>query len=386
MVQQQFPRSQPSRIKIGEIAARDLLRLGFSNLARPQDSDYVKPHACRGDRCQQQPPYGLQSFAQDYCAVLGRLKPLKNRLMLQLVGPNLLMPKRIVVSVVIGVATGIFCWFLLHRLHQDAADFRWALHLARRILDRQNPYDTPLEQYPLTAAFFAFPFLRLPPEIAAALFYGISTALLMFGLTRNSFRGLLVLFAYPYWAGLITAQWSTLIAAGAFFPILLPATLAKPQVGLPVFLTRLTRRGLVACLVLAVLSLLLLPRWPILWLHQASYYQHFFPMFVLPGPLLLLALVRYRDRDGWLLLLTALMPQRWFFDSFILWLIPKSRREVLFSACVSWGAGIWRWYHQPLNFTEVGRAAVIFIYLPMLAVVLLRKAGSTPDAAPELAA
>jgi hypothetical protein len=295
------------------------------------------------------------------------------------------MRKRIAVSAVIGAATGTFCWFLLHRLHQDAADFRWALHLARRILDKQNPYDTPLEQYPLTAAIFGFPFLRFSPEAAAASFYGISTALLMFGLTRSSFRGLLVLFAYPYWAGLITAQWSTLIAASAFFPLLLPATMAKPQVGLPVFLTRFSRRGLAACVVVALLSLLLLPNWPILWLHQTSYYEHFIPLFVIPGPLILLALVRYRDRDAWLLLLTGLMPQRWFFDSFILWLIPKSRREILFPAFISWGAGIWRWYHQPLNFIEVGRAAVVFIYLPMLVVVLFRRSRPQCDTVEEVA-
>ena len=66
------------------------------------------------------------------------------------------------------------------------------------------------------------------------------------------------------------------------------------------------------------------------------------------------------------------MPQRWFFDAFTLWLIPKSRREILPTVFLSWGAGIWRWYHLPANFTEVGRAAVIFLYLPMLAVVLLR--------------
>jgi hypothetical protein len=127
------------------------------------------------------------------------------------------------------------------------------------------------------------------------------------------------------------------------------------------------------------LSLAVLPRWPWLWLGQTHYYEHFIPLLVFPGPLLLLALFRRRDRDAWLLLLSAIMPQRWFFDSFTLWLIPKSRREILFPACFSWGAGIWRWYHQPANFTEVGRASVIFFYLPMLAVLLLRSR-STPEA------
>src|ERR1700685_932369 len=62
---------------------------------------------------------------------------------------------RIAVSAAIGLASGAFCWFLMRRFNQDAADFRWALHIARRLIARQNPYDTPLEQYPVTAAVFA---------------------------------------------------------------------------------------------------------------------------------------------------------------------------------------------------------------------------------------
>jgi hypothetical protein len=269
--------------------------------------------------------------------------------------------------------SGAFCWFLMMRLHQDAADFRWAIHLARRLLDGQNPYDTPLEQYPLTAAFFALPFLRLPPEVAAGMFWGISSFLLAFGLTRQGYSKLLIFFAYPYWAGIITVQWSPIIAAAAFFPLLLPVTMAKPQIGLPVFLTRLSLRGVVACAVLAALSLAVMPNWPRLWLRQIGNYEHFIPFLVLPGPLLSLALLRYRDRDARLLMLAALMPQRWFFDSFILWLIPQSRREIIWTVFFSWGAGIWRWYHIPHTFTEVGRWTVILLYLPMLVVVLLRK-------------
>ncbi len=289
------------------------------------------------------------------------------------------MKLRVVVSAAVGLASGIFCWFLMKHLHQDAADFRWALRIAQRLLFRQNPYDTPLEQYPLTAGLIALPFVRLQPEIAAGLFYGISSAALAFGLTRYSYRGLLIFLAYPYWAGLLTVQWSPVIAASAFFPLLLPVTMAKPQIGLPVFLTGLSRRGLFACRIVAALSLMVMPRWPLLWIGQLGHYEHFIPLLVLPGPLLLLALWRYRDRDAILLLLAACMPQRWFFDSFILWLIPRSRREIVWTVFFSWGAGLWRWYHAPHSFTEVGRWTVFFIYLPMLAVVLRRHLSSPTD-------
>jgi hypothetical protein len=163
--------------------------------------------------------------------------------------------------------------------------------------------------------------------------------------------------------------------------------MAKPQVGLPVLLTRLSRRGLLACAVVVLASLAVMPNWPLLWWRQTGNYQHFFPLLVLPGPLLMLALLRYRDRDALLLFFSALMPQRWFFDSFTLWLIPRSRREIVWTVFFSWGAGIWRWYHIPHTFTEVGRWTVIFLYLPMLAVVLLRKPQrdvSTPDSAGSL--
>lgn len=279
---------------------------------------------------------------------------------------------RILVSTVIGIASGLFCWFLLTHFHQGAADFTWAIRAAKYLLAGKNPYDTPLEQYPMTAALFGLPFLWMRPEAAAGAFYGISSALLAFGLTRYGYYRLLIFLAYPYWAGILTAQWSPLIVASAFFPLLLPVTMVKPQIGLPVALTHLTRHGVIACAVVLLLSLVVMPRWPLLWVGQLGYYEHFLPLLVLPGPLLALALWRYRDRDAILLLLAAIMPQRWFFDSFILWLIPKSRREILATVFFSYGAGIWRWYHTPHSFTEVGRWTVIFIYLPMLGVVLWR--------------
>lgn len=282
------------------------------------------------------------------------------------------MRKRIIVAAMIGMSSGAFCWFLLTRFNQNAGDFRWAIHLAERLLAHQNPYDSPLEQYPLPAAFIALPFLHMPPEIAAGVFYGISSFLLALGLTREGYGRLRVFLAYPYWAGLLTAQWPVMIAAGAFFPLLLPVAMIKPQVGLPVILTRLSRRGLLACIFWIALSIAVLPQWPVLWLRQTHYYEHFIPLLVFPGPVLLLAVMRYRDRDAWLLLLASILPQRWFFDSFTLWLIPKSRLELLLTVCFSWGAGIWRWYHQPASFTQVGRISLLFLYLPMLAVILLR--------------
>jgi hypothetical protein len=283
------------------------------------------------------------------------------------------MRLRILVSTAIGLASGIVCWFLLAHFHQGAGDFRWATAAAQYLLARQNPYTDSQQLYPLPAALFGLPFVKIPPTVAGGMFYGISSALLAFGLTRHGYHRLLVFFAYPYWAGMLAAQWGPLLMASAFFPLLLPATLAKPQTGIPVALTHLTRRGIMACVLVTLISFAWMPNWLGLWLRQLGGYQHFYPLLVLPGPLLALALFRYRDPDTPLFLLAALMPQRWFYDTLILWLIPKTRKEILWTAFFSWGPGLWRWYHIPHSFAEVGRFIVVFIYLPMLLVILVRQ-------------
>src|SRR5437879_4735485 len=80
-----------------------------------------------------------------------------------------------------------------------------------------------------------------------------------------------------------------------------------------------------------ILSPLVMPGWPWLWAGHFYLCYRFVPLLIVPGPLLALALLRYRDRDALLLLLAALMPQRWFYDTFILWLIPKTRREIIWT-------------------------------------------------------
>jgi hypothetical protein len=289
---------------------------------------------------------------------------------------------RILISAVIGSASGVFCWFLLRHFHLGAGDFTWAIQEARDLCAHKDPFRSLEQLYPLTSALFGLPFVRLRPEVAGGLFYGISSALLAFGLTRHGYHHLLVFLAYPYWAGILTAQWPPLVMASAFFPLLLPAALAKPQIGLPVALTHLSRRGVLACAIVVALTLAVMPTWPLLWIARTSHYSRFIPLLILPGPLLLLALRRYRERDAWLLLLMAAMPQRWFYDPLILWLIPKTRREILLTVFFSWGAGIWRWYHIPHSFAEVGRWTVLFIYLPMLAVVLARSLMPAGSAVP----
>ncbi len=283
--------------------------------------------------------------------------------------------RNIAVASAIAVSSGSLCWLFLHHFQLGAADFTWAHHAARAILARGNPFvGTPpgMIPYPLTAAIVALPFAPFPPDIAGALFFGISSGLLALGLIRQDPKRLLIFFAYPYWAALITAQWTPLIMCGAFFPLAFAFSVAKPQTGAPIALTRFSRTGMIAAAVLLIASFILRPQWLFEWIPQARGYLFFVPLLVLPGPLLVLALFRWREQDARLLLLACIMPQRWFYDAFLLWIIPKTPRSIMVTVACSWLTGIWRWYHVPDSAHQVGLWCVLGCYLPMMLVVLLR--------------
>lgn len=128
--------------------------------------------------------------------------------------------------------------------------------------------------------------------------------------------------------------------------------------------------GVYCCVGVCLLSLIIYPTWPLVWLSQIGQFQRFSPVATAVGPLLLFALFRWRDKDAQLFLLACLFPQRLYYDAFVLWLIPKTRKEILFTALLSWGAGIWNVLHPEM--TSVGIVSALFFFLPMLAVILLR--------------
>jgi len=346
------------------------------------------------------------------------------------------MRQRLVLSLIIGLLSGLLCYTRLRKEGLVAADFTWAWRGARLLLTGQNPYhdptlaagqpypsDAPL-YYPLPALLFALPFSPFPPELAGALFFGLSASLLAFGLTQAAQKGsfqelygtmkphlagrqieaevwpsespalagaqqlkllipmenklgfrlgnlnLLVFFSASFWLALGWVQWSPLVMAGALLPTLLPAALAKPNLGLPLLLTYPSRKGLFASLILLLLSFAILPTWVQDWLGNLGQNRHSLPLLQFPGPLLLLALLRWRDRKARLLLLLALLPQRLiFYDQLLLWLIPQTKGEHLFLSLLSW-LGFFGWLHFSGPTVAFAPPWVVnFFYLPALALI-----------------
>jgi hypothetical protein len=284
----------------------------------------------------------------------------------------------LVIGLAIGILTTIVCYLVRLRIQPGPGDFFWPLRSARDLLMMQNPYDHPVTvesiPYPLPAAFIGLPFIWLPAPLAAAAFYGISSALLAFGLVRTGPAWRLLVFTTPlYIDALIFAQWPPLIMAMAFFPGLLFLGLVKPHIAAPLALSgyvRWTKRGVILALLVGIISLALVPDWPLRWISQLQPYEGLRPPLFwwgVGGPLILLALLRWRQKGARLLLLMSLVPQRMFYDQLALWFIPRTIAEFSFLTLASWlGVIAWIFYQVP---PLVG--VMLSVYLPTLLLVLL---------------
>jgi len=185
----------------------------------------------------------------------------------------------------------------------------------------------------------------------------------------------LLFLSWPFFFTLLYAQWAPLVLCLYFAPAFLPVLLMKPQIALPLALTqRPTWLGVGLTFVIGIASLVIYPTWPLVWLGQISTYQGMIPpLLVLPlGPLMLLALLRYRERKAWLLLSMSAMPQRVLYDQMALLLIANNLREMLILVLCSWISFpvlmfVGGWYHLPGNWYLW---ILLTLYLPALGVLL----------------
>jgi hypothetical protein len=251
---------------------------------------------------------------------------------------------RLGIALIVGSLCGIFCAYALSRIGNGAGDFGWQLRAARDLLAGRDPYGYlpgPYNiPYPLPTAMLAIPLAWLNNFIAGGIFFGISSGVLSWLILRKGEPWQLLSFlSWPFFYAMLYAQWAPLVLCLYFTPAFLPMLVMKPQIALPLALTqRPSWLGVGLTLAIGLASLAIYPSWPWVWLGQISTYQGIIPpLFVLPlGPLMLLALLRYKDRKAWLLLLMAVMPQRVLYDQLALLLVAGKRREMLILIFCSW--------------------------------------------------
>jgi hypothetical protein len=102
------------------------------------------------------------------------------------------------------------------------------------------------------------------------------------------------------------------------------------------------------------------------------------PIFVFGGPLLLLALLRWRRPEARFLATLACVPQTFSsYDSLLLFLIPKTRREALVLVAATTVATAIVGFVGPAatyaaTVHKFAPMRIVVVYLPALAIVLRR--------------
>lgn len=243
-----------------------------------------------------------------------------------------------------------------------------------------KPYPHEFEfLYPLTASVAVFPLGWLSYPAATGIFAGVSTALLAYN--ARYYRWPLfvsVPFLTAAWAG----QWSPLLSAAFLVPSLAWLHSAKPSIGLALLLARGSRAAfrwaLFGSLALLAVSALIVPTWPLEWLHAIMSQSHLTPPVIRPGGFIaLLALTRWRRPEARLVAFLAFVPQtNLWYEAVPLFLVPRNFRQSLILA-ISTSAPL---IYEVLFGSSGGTVELwpkdyqlaIFAYSPCVAMVFLR--------------
>jgi hypothetical protein len=249
------------------------------------------------------------------------------------------------------------------------------------------PCADPNQYYPITAGLAVWPLGMLSPALAATVFAGVSAALLAYAITRHDSYRVPMLLSYPFVIAVISGQWAPLLIAASLTPGTEWLFAAKPQLGVALFVARPRIRVVFLTVAFLAASLLVMPGWPLEWWREAAGSQFVrTPMwgFAWYGPVLLLAALRWRTREGRLLLALSLVPQSPFcYDQLLLWLVPRTRRESLNLTWLSWLMfGAWCLFEAPGRQQRIQLASfapylIVFLFLPCL-IMVLRRPNETP--------
>ncbi|HET7456910.1 MAG TPA: hypothetical protein VFJ74_04585 [Gemmatimonadaceae bacterium] len=309
----------------------------------------------------------------------------------------------IAAAVALGAAALSILWSMRYPAFVNDFDHLW--YAARAALHGGDPYavvgpgrafDYPfVEHYPGPAILLVAPLAYLPLRFTRAAFVGLSAGALAYGATRDGYGRLPLFASGAFVMALTAAQWSPLVTAIAFLPALAWLAVAKPNLGAAVTLSRLEPKPLIlaaaGALVLGVLSLIAIPGWPARWLSNVRETTHFVaPIRHWAGPVLLLALLRWRRRESRLLLAMACVPHTTMvYETLELFVVPRRRVETMTLALLSWVAWVAQAFVNPNvplgpggslmadpRYAEyvhaVGDITLALLYLPCLIMVLRR--------------
>jgi hypothetical protein len=303
---------------------------------------------------------------------------------------------RIVVALLVGLLASIFPIGRAYLLHGHGVDFNQIYAGARFLLTGVDPYTSigpgrafdwpwPL-LYPLPALIVTMPLALLPLAAAQGVFIGVSTVTLAYLLSASGWWRLAILLSPSFFVAAMFAQWTPLVCAAVLAPWLAWVVLVKPSVGLVPIATTTKRRDVIVAAVigaaLLAISFCLQPHWFTEWSSQLQGGPQLSLVGTPLGWLLLLAALRWRQRDARMLVALAIVPHTiTISETLYLLLIPRTFREVLIFCILSWLVYAFQCAHLPALPEPAATAALcrtmrlpilILMYLPALALGLSR--------------
>jgi hypothetical protein len=247
-------------------------------------------------------------------------------------------------------------------------------------------YDLPFPLvYPFTALLAAVPFTWLPAPDACFVAFG--SALFGWAIFGRS-RGVWLACLTPaFILNVQMSQWSALLIGAALVPGWSFLLACKPTIGAALFAAYPSRRTFLAGAAFAVVSVMLLPTWPVDWIANLPTATHTrAPVTFWGGPLILIALYRWRDPGARLLVALSLVPHTpELYESLPLFLIPSTVGESALLALLNWGVVMARQQSSPApdyvsDMALTGQWMVWLLYLPCLVFVLRKRPQQLPTA------
>jgi hypothetical protein len=283
--------------------------------------------------------------------------------------------------VVVTCAVGAFTWHITHPSFWPP-DFQFYYLATRLWSEGVNPYALrpftppwPLSDrvfYPLPALMLMAPLSLLRIDVAQVVFVTAAGGFLAWRSSRDALWPLLILASPSFLFAALTGQWSPWVTLAALTPGAGFLLVAKPTLGVACWCYRPSRWHVLTGGAITLVSLALLPSWPLAWLdnvHEAV--GHPAPITYQWGPLLAFAALRWRTREARLLLAMAFVPQLLFFyDQLPLFLVCRTRGEAL--VFIGWGMAVMIVYLVPAFVGFGGPWAMVACYLPALLIVLRR--------------
>ncbi|MFL5575754.1 MAG: hypothetical protein ACJ79S_07300, partial [Gemmatimonadaceae bacterium] len=317
--------------------------------------------------------------------------------------------RRLTAALAIGLAAAAYAAYLSARMPSDwVTDFDPVWAGARALAGGANPYALPPAAlhnsrglfYPIPALVAALPLAWLPLHAARAAFAGATAALCAWALFRRGWTLWPLFVSMAFVQTVVLVQWAPLLIFAALTPSCAGLLLAKPHMGAPLGFCEYVlpgvpdRRRLAAASVSGVAMLAasfsLFPGWVGEWLQAIHDSRHMTPALLrwqAGGPLLLLALLRWRQPEARLLVALAAVPQTpGVLEGVALFLVTRTVREALWLAVLSYVAyivGGLAWWDEArfigvylsrelAYYRAVGVAALWLLYVPCLVMVLRR--------------